>query len=422
MRFRRSLRTRVAMAFAGVGGLAKLVFATGIYFASHNLEEQLIDDILKAELQDSIARYVDDSHFLLKATATIRGYVVGDVRSPPIPPQVSRLPPGHHHLTLEGILFRAMVANHAGKRFVVLYDESRLQQRERDFVLVLAVGVLVMTAASSLGGFWLAGRVIAPVTNLAARVTAVHPEDAPVSLAHHFPDDEVGELAHDFDAYLARLRAFIERERAFTGDVSHELRTPLAVIKGAVEMLLTEPELPTRMRGRIQRIARATTEITELTSALLIMAREEHHMAPPAISCDVEEVLLELVERLRELYRTKPVEVDLQINDRPCLPIERAVLAIVLGNLLRNAFAYTEQGCIDVILNESDVSITDTGIGIEADELPRVFERYHRGEHSQGAGIGLALVRRICDRFGWHIELHSEPGRGTRTLLVFHSQ
>ncbi|MGD8594841.1 MAG: HAMP domain-containing sensor histidine kinase, partial [Gammaproteobacteria bacterium] len=305
------------------------------------------------------------------------------------------------------------------ERFAILYNETQVLRREQKLVALLFGGVLVMTGLSAVAGFWLAGRVIAPVTDLVRRVANLRPEDRPESLASHYPWDEIRELAQDFDDYLARLSAFIERERSFTADVSHELRTPLAVINGAAEVLLTDPKLASSPREKVQRIARASQEMTEITTALLVLAREEGAKTSSSVSCDVETVLQEVIDKLRQPLQTKPISLEVEIKAHPQLAVERAVLAMVIGNLLRNALAYTDRGKIRVQLDAGSLTATDTGVGIEAEDLSRVFERYYHSERSHGAGIGLALVKRICERYGWSITIDSEPGHGTTSHLEF---
>jgi signal transduction histidine kinase len=419
MRIRHRLRYRVAALFAAFGGMVSLIQAFGLYVASHNLEERLIDDTLTAELQDYTVRRARNPRSVPEMTATIRAYVIPSHNDADLPREVAELSPGRHQVTLDGTPYRAAVARQGGERFAILYNETQVLQREQKLVALLFGGVLVMTGLSAVAGFWLAGRVIAPVTDLVRRVANLRPEDRPESLASHYPWDEIRELAQDFDDYLARLNAFIERERAFTSDVSHELRTPLAVINGAAEVLLTDPKLASSPREKVQRIARAAQEMTEITTALLVLAREEGAKTSRSVSCDVQAVLQEVIDKLRQPLQTKSIRLEVEIKAHPQLAVERAVLAMVIGNLLRNALAYTDKGKIRVQLDASSLTATDTGIGIEAQDLSRVFERYYHGERSHGAGIGLALVKRICERYGWSITIDSEPGHGTISHLEF---
>jgi signal transduction histidine kinase len=419
MKLRRSLRYRVAMAFAAFGCLVSLLLASGMYLASHNLEERLIDDTLAAELQDYSERRARNPLSLPEMTNTIRAYVISTRDNTHIPAEVQHLAPGRHQILIDGIPFRAAVAEQRNERFAILYNESQLRRREQDLVLWLAGAVLVMTGLSAVVGYWLAGRVIAPVTDLVGRVANLRPEDKPGPLASHYPWDEIHELAQDFDDYLARLDAFIERERAFTADVSHELRTPLAVINGAAEVLLADPSLEDKTRQRLQRLARAAEEMSEITTALLVLAREGETTDARTASCDVEAVLNEVVDKWQEPLQAKSVSLVLEVQARPRLAVERAVFAMVVCNLLRNAIAFTDHGEIRLRLEQDALFISDTGVGIEPEALPRVFERYYRNEHSTGAGIGLSLVKRICDRYHWNIGIDSSPGQGTHIRLEF---
>lgn len=420
MRFKHGLRYRVALAFALFGGLVSLLLAVGLYIASHDLEERLIDETLNSELQYYIARHERNPSSVLQTTATIRSYVRGpDIPAASLPVPLVALQPGTQHVDLEGTPYRAIVADRGGLRYYVLFSEVMLQRRERGFMAFLATGVVVMSVLAAAVGLWLTGRVIAPVTQLAERVRGLNPELRTEPLASFYPQDEVGELATSFDHYLERLQDFIERERAFTGDVSHELRTPLAIIAGAAEVLLGDPSLPDPARGRIKRIARACGEMTELTSALLGLAREAEGAMPPGGACSVEEVLRDVVDKLSVLLQNKPVSVELDIQARPQLQVEKAMLAIVLGNIVRNAFSYTERGRIRIQLASDSVCVEDTGSGIRPDEIKSVFQRYYRGSGSAGAGIGLSLVKRICDRYRWNVSLSSTEGSGTLIRLDF---
>ncbi len=420
MRFKHGLRYRVALAFALFGGLVSLLLAVGLYIASHDLEERLIDQTLNSEMQDYIARHERNPTSIPQATATIRSYVRGPGSvAASLPPALASLRPGTQHVELKDTPYRAIVADRGNLRYYVLFSEVMLQRRERSFMAFLATGVVVMSVLAAAVGLWLTGRVIAPVTQLAERVRGLNPELRTEPLASFYPVDEVGELAASFDHYLERLQDFIERERAFTGDVSHELRTPLAIIAGAAEVLLGDPSLADSVRERIERIARASGEMTELTSALLGLARETEGAMPPGGACSVEEVLRDVVDKLSVLLQQKPVTVELDIQARPQLQVEKAMLAIVLGNIVRNAFSFTERGSIRIQLAADSICVEDTGSGIRPEEIKRVFQRYYRGSGSAGAGIGLSLVKRICDRYRWNVSLTSTEGSGTLIRLDF---
>jgi signal transduction histidine kinase len=421
MRYRRSLRHRVVLAFALFGGAVSLMLAFGLYVSTMDLEKRLVDEALAADLDDYLAQLRDDPHSPPPASSRLRVYVrAADERGGDIPTGVRGLGPGRYQMVLGDLPYRVQVAERDGKRFYFLFNESQLVRRRHYVLGYLAGGVLVMVVMSAAGALWLAGGVISPVTELAQRVRGLGPEGSSRPLVEDFPGDEVGELATACDRYLERLRGFMDRERAFTADVSHELRTPLAVINGAVEVLHADDNLCERTRNRISRIERAAQEMSEIISALLVLAREDAAGAPPAAPCAVEALLHEAVDKHRYLLAGKPVEVALAVDASVSLPVAPTLLSIVLGNLIRNAFSYTDQGLIRVRLTGKGVTVQDTGLGMRQEDLVRAFQRYHRGVNRLGEGIGLSLVKRICDRNGWDIAIRSEEGRGTAVRLVFH--
>jgi len=416
MKFRTDLRYRVTLAFALLGAIVSAGVAGVFYLLTIDMEQRLIAETLSAELEDYISRYAVDPATPPPSSTTIRTYVLGPDRHP-APAPLDALKAGLHQVEIGNRHYFAAVEEAGGLRFVVLYDDAPIRHRESRFRLFFLIGITVMTLISAMLGSWAAGRVISPVAELARRVGRLGPEGSPGPLADNFPDDEVGELARDFDAYLQRLAAFIERERAFTSDVSHELRTPLAVISGATEVLLADEGLDEARRQRVERIARSVQEISELIDALLLLARENRDQ-PATGACDVGDLLEQVIDSHRHILRRKSVEVILSVESPMSMCVECTLLRVVLANLVRNAFSYTERGQVSIRLEGRVLTVGDTGSGIPAGRLQRVFEHYYSGP-SGGEGIGLSLVRRICERYGWRIEISSREGHGTLIRLFF---
>lgn len=418
LRFTRDLRFRVAAAFAALGGGLSLIIAVGLFLGIRDAGERLIDETLAAEMQDYQARRDRNPHSLPPATVTLLGYLApGSVGEPAPPEEMVDLAPGRHHVLLEDIPYRLLVSDRAGVRYYMLYNEALFLERQERLGLFLAGFVAFMALASAGVALWLAERVIEPVKELARRVRGIGPDTPPSALAADFPEDELGELARAFEHSVERLAAFIARERAFTADVSHELRTPLAIIRGAAEVLLADETRPPKDRQRLERIERAAADMADLSTALLAMARERDDAQGDPV--DLALLLRDALEKHRYLLAGKDVEVVLDIQAQPQLPADPNLVAIVLANLVRNSFSFTERGSVMATLDADRLVIADTGLGIPREALDRVFQRLYKGQHSQGAGIGLSLVKKICDRYGWRIALTSVEGRGTQVELQF---
>jgi len=418
MRFRASLQFRVTVAFAALGAVLSLMLSLGIYLASIDLERRLVDETLTAELEDYTARRGRNPHSPPPATTVIRGYVSTPADPAALPPELDGLQPGRYWLEVNGTPYRVAVADSKQTRFYLLHNQSPVEKRHRGALMLLCSGVILTTLIAAALGHWLTFRVISPVRQLAGGVMALRPERAHKPLAADYPPDEVGELALAFDRYVERIRGFVERERAFTADLSHELRTPLTVISGATEVLLADPSLASRVRVRVERIQRAAEEMAEMIPALLALAREtEQGASPPRAS--LGQVLTEVVDSHAHLLEGKAVDVELEIGQDEQLRVEPALLRSALGNLIRNAFTYTEEGRIRLQLNARSLLVEDTGPGIPTAEIERVFRRYYVAGESQGSGIGLSLVKRICERYGWSIRLRSTPTIGTVIQMEF---
>lgn len=419
MRKRHSLRVRVALAFAALGATLGLIFAVGIRFAAHDVSQRLMDETLDAELSDYMARRARNPQSLPPATANLSGYLIrpGEA-APQLPEGLARLPSGRHEITIGDTPYRVAIADSGSERFILLFNESRQQRREQRFLAWLIGGALLMTLMSALGGYWLAGLGIAPVTELAQAVGRADPENPPRLARSAGPGDEIDELARAFDRYLARLAAFIERERNFAADASHELRTPLSAIRGAAEVLADDPVLTDAQSARIGRILRATDEMGELIAALLLLSREE--AAPVEAPCDAVRIARNCIERYRGQAAKQDTHLALEA-DEVLLPVPAAYFAIIVANLVHNAVAHTRNGTVTIRLDPRQLVVADTGSGIPAADLAHVFERHFRGNESTGAGIGLSLVRRICERLDWHVSLTSHPVAGTTVSVQFAS-
>ncbi|MBU0752583.1 MAG: HAMP domain-containing histidine kinase [Gammaproteobacteria bacterium] len=417
---RHSLRLRVAFAFATLGATLSLLLTLGIWVAAHDVSQRLLDQTLDAELEDYMARRARNPNSRPPATASLHGYLGQAGSGAGLPPALAGLPPGRHEIMLEQIPYRVAIADRGGERHVILFSAEHQRQREKRFLGYLIAGAALMTLLAAVGGRWLAGRVIAPVTELARAVGQAEPEHPPrLAAAAAIPGDEIDELARAFDRYLTRLAAFVERERAFAADASHELRTPLAVIRGAAEVLADDPALGAAQHERVARIERAAAEMLELIDALLLLAREED--SPVEAPCDAVRITADCVERYRPLATARDTSITIDAPAPVLLPVAPALFAIVVSNLVHNAVAHTRAGHVGISLDGAALVVRDSGSGIRAEAIGRVFERNYRGPDSAGAGIGLSLVKRICDRLGWRIDLRSRHDEGTVATLDFRS-
>jgi signal transduction histidine kinase len=425
-RYRRRLRSRIVLSFLLLGFGLTLLLALTTNWARIRVEDQLVDDVMNRNINEFARRfYANPGSKPELAFQQMRAYAFApdSDRLQQDFPEWKALPDGIYGMSgvnADGTPFtyKLAVRKTPDTWFFVAYDMTQSVRGEQQFNNALIGVVIVFTVLSLLVGWWAASRVMSPVSELAARLRVSGRSAQPEALAAHFADDEVGQLAGALDDYAMRLTEVVQRDREFNADVSHELRTPLAVIKGAIELLLSRPDLDEKTKSRLLRIRRAEQQCTDLISALLLLSRNERGHG----AADVARIAEQLLDAHRAQLGGKPLDLRLEGERGLVVDAPEAAVAVALGNLIGNAVKYTAEGEVVVRLLPKAVEVVDTGPGLTAEDAARLFERGYRGthaEHSQGGGIGLSIVRRLCELYGWTVRVVPGAERGVIATLVF---
>ena len=426
--YRRRLRSRIIIFFVLFGFALTALFALSALYLRGYLEDKLIGEALGQNLQGYADGFYKDPNTPGAPFEKIVGYVFSAEKFANVPLAWRDLGNGVHDLTEPDgrggrLIYKLAVRKDTAFWFFLKYDttEERRSERLLEGALVLAVfGFFVLSLAL---GFWLSSRIMSPVSDLAARVRNLEQSGKAEPLAPHFANDEVGALASALDDYAHKLTALVERDREFNADVSHELRTPLAVIASTTELLLSAENVPDKLRERLKRIERAAKQSTELTNALLLLSRSERSAPVDGETTDVAKVVEQVIDVYRSHLGRKPIRVTQVIEQQIEVVAPSSVVAVALGNLIGNAFKYTQVGEVTITVGAEPgkVTVEDTGPGIKAEDAEKLFERGVRGEQvtSKGAGLGLAIVRRLCELYDWRVSLAPRPQGGAVATLDF---
>ena len=278
--------------------------------------------------------------------------------------------------------------------------------------------------ATLAGGYYLAGRTLAPVERITETARSISGEklDRRVPVAN--PGDELGRLAATLNDMLDRLeRSFAEMQR-FTADAAHELRTPLAVIRNEAEVALRTPRTVEEYTRVLEGLLEEVVRLSEMADQLLFLCRQDVGLNPPTHrDVPLDDLLRAVTDTMRPVAESK--DIALVLGDNPPCTVrgDANQLRRVFYNLLDNAAKYTAAGGTVRVAsrhegNEVVVSVSDTGIGIAAEHLTRVFDRFYRVDPSRagetgGAGLGLAICRSVIRTARGSIEASSEIGRGS---------
>ncbi len=292
-------------------------------------------------------------------------------------------------------------------------------------IIVIAVAAILFAAALS---WFFNGQALSPLVDITESALRISGTD---DLSQRLPQrgvetDEVGRLVTAFNDTLGRLEQLFTSQQRFLADVSHELRTPLTVIKGNVDLMRRMKQVDEESLDSIEDEA---DRLTRLVGDLLLEAQAESgklplHFAP----VEMDTLLLEVFKEMRILARER-VQLKLPEIDQIVINGDRDRLKQVLINLVANAIKYTPQGgevylSLGKVGDNARLIVRDTGLGIPAEDLPHIFERFYRAEKSRsrskvgGFGLGLSIAYWIVNHHGGQIEVDSAEGKGT-TFCIY---
>ena len=313
-----------------------------------------------------------------------------------------------------------------GEPLYLVYNRDNVDALVAYYGLVPLSIILIFLYIGLLITYRFSRKSFSPISRLARDVNQIdfsqHFLDKFELRSNDYDIDEEIQVLYDAIVNMGeRLEAFIERERNFTRDASHEMRTPLTVINIAADMLLSEQEFSAPAKKSILRIKSAASDMLELTEAFLLLARETDNMLLTN-RVNVNDVIAEEIERINIIKDKKPIDIN-QINHSSInIHASDKALSVLFGNLLRNAIDYTEKGQVEVVIEDSQVTIRDSGKGMEESQISKIFSPYYRGSEDsnpQGHGVGMTIVKRFSDRFNWPISISSELGKGTAVTISF---
>jgi two-component system heavy metal sensor histidine kinase CusS len=284
---------------------------------------------------------------------------------------------------------------------------------------------------SAVLAFWLAGKVLAPMSELRRSTDAITVEHLDQRLPILNPDDELGQLTNTINAMIGRLERSFAEIRRFTADASHELRTPLTALRAEVEISMAKNLAPEETRQLLGGILEELVRMSRLTDQLLTLSRRDAGVEQMAVvPVALNTLITGVVDALRPLAESRQIRLHLEGEGVATIQIhgDEGRLRQVFINLLDNALKYTpSDGKVVVRIEKQGTTVTvvveDTGIGIPPEHLPRVFDRFYRVDKARsreegGTGLGLSIAESIVKAHGGTIKLESTIGKGTVCCVI----
>lgn len=405
---RHSLKYRLLLSLTLATCLTALLFGMVSFLFAYNIEDSFFERILEDEAM-RVSQTSNSAPHLPFVTLYTDIHQLPDALQSVLAAEPQRKEIGvddgrHFHLKRldDGRLLVAEVSDYLIVR--------KIKGGMLKFLLICLSLVLLLALLLALS---IANRLLKPLFRLTQVIETATESGLPKGFANAYPNNEIGILAQALDTQMQRIDAFIQREQQFTRDVSHELRTPLTVFCGALT-LLNQTQLDHRQVELVTRLNNSSEKMQCCLQGLLALAREEN-LVPVQLNLRfaIEQALLPHLQHLTEQDRLVSVEVDGQFT----VTLPSAVLDAVLSNLIGNAVSHGH-GELRIELRDRQLLIVNQGPMLSAELRDTLFDSGTKGPDSQGLGMGLSIVKRLCDSYQVHFEFRSDK-QNNSAVLVF---
>jgi signal transduction histidine kinase len=478
------IRWRLSLWYMTLTALVLVIFSVAVYIGlerrlSENLDDDLrsqaslaaasitasgdtavLDPTFRKQLSDEVLLWVLD--FKGSLVLPVRGEQLGTI--PVRKASISRafyglttydtIHAGGQHLRT----ITVPVRNDAGTPAYALqlgYSTSRIEDALELLIQALLVIAPLAIIVAALTGYLLAGRALQPVADITRLASQIDGDDLESRLNLNLPNDELGRLARTFDSMLDRIDLAFQRQRQFTGDAAHELRTPLSLMRSQIDLAVTQADTPEEFREALTALDGDVSRMTTLVGMLLSLARADvGQLTPNREPVDVADLALDVVDQLEPIAAENGLTIATNLSPVTA-SVDADMIIQVLVNLIDNAITNTPAGgtiTVSVMSGQwsvvsgpssapmtdngkqkaqltpdhqplATITVTDTGVGIAPEHLPRIFDRFYRVDTGRarsrgGIGLGLAISQAIVHAHHGSLTATSEPGKGSTFTLT----
>ncbi|TKJ80331.1 sensor histidine kinase [Pseudomonas sp. CFBP13509] len=451
----RSVQWLINVSFVMFGAMLALALVVQGNLSQGLIEHPIWRQVLESSTQSILQSPKTDLGGTLPTKGPVKGWLLpDDVAAPPdMPALLATLTPGFHgeselddltnaspFASFLSILiprwgpfadapddttrprdYAALVTPVPQGRLIMVVDLTELENEQNGSVQLSVVFLLLNLIMIGLVIWWLHLNLARPIKDLARRMRELDPLKPSQRLPTHYRKSELNTIAQEANEHLERVELAIERERSLLDQASHEFRTPLAIISGAADVLHAQ-QLPQHAQRPLYRIDEAVETLTQIMDALLYLSREPSPEERRQVTL-LHGLLPDLVHDHSYLLAGKPVRYVLDALESITLQAPESMVRIAAGNLLRNAAEHTHEGEIHVSITDGKLCIRDSGSGFDTTQAAHRFTESLKqpGKRPGGAGLGLFLTQRICERFGWRLRLESSVSVGTSATIDFGS-
>ncbi len=325
---------------------------------------------------------------------------------------------------LNGEAVRAAVMRDRNFTILVGYPQTELQEALENLFSIFLILIPIAVIASIVGGFYLANKSLAPVSDVTAAARRITAENLDQIIPIREADDEIGRLTSTINDMFKRLHESFDQVRQFSADASHELRTPLTILRGEIELALLTTKTPEEYHRVLESSLEEILRMTSIINNLLTLARSDQGAVDVEFSeVDLAELVNEVFGDGEALAEGKRIHIALVKNTPISIVGDKLRLKQLFLNLIDNAIKYTDEGGSVTLSTErrngeAVFEVHDTGIGIPPSEINHLFDRFYRVDKARsreqgGAGLGLSIAKWIAELHRGSITVRSKANEGS---------
>ncbi len=420
MRDKYKLHSRIARKMLFFAALSSILYSVFVVILVNRLEVLMVNTLLGHEVSEMVVELQHDPNIRMPKSASIQAYRLSEENTIPIPQYLKELDYDTYvKVKSEDRSYHATVVDLFNDRIYISFDTTDINKTLALLETILIGGGFIFVILMFVSWFWLTRKFVVPVSMLAEEVATLDPNVRNIRIEEAYKDYEVGIIAQSFDQFLIRMDEFVEREQSFSAAISHELRTPVSVIATALDLLELDG-VTEQQQEVINRIRSSTSYMHKMIESLLFFARNSGEKYEPSlIEISLREVFEETLTQYKDQARIKKLDLSLDVEFDTKVRIEENHIQIILGNLIQNAINNTTVGTIKVVLKQDGFCVIDTGHGIGSNEIDLVVECCYHGPDSNGCGLGLYLVMKVCKIHGLDLKIDSQLGQGSSFCVIF---
>ncbi len=446
------IRTRLTLQFALMAGGMLVVFSLMIYSLSANYRKQEFKERLKEkaintakllievkEIDDDLMRIIDSANYssLDNSEVVVYDYFKrkriyssgknsGMVFSEELLAKIRNS--GEYAFSQGDREAVGLLYTDGLRRFVVIASATDIfgLSKINNLVLILVIGLLVSMVVIIFVGLFFAREALKPISGLVARVSSITASSLGKRLDEGNGSDEIAQLAITFNEMLDRIEKAFQIQKSFVSNASHELRTPLAAITSQIEVALIKDRDREEYKEVLSSLLDDARGLNSLANNLLEVARSEQDISALKLApVRLDELMLLSQAEINSIHPDYIIETEITVasdNEEQELTImgNENLLKLIFVNLIDNACKFSEGGVVKASLgffpDHVLITIKDSGIGIESEDLPHIFEPFYRASNAsnhKGHGIGLSLIQKIVKLHKGDIQIESNKGEGT---------